>query len=263
MSKNFDLLQHLEKEQKASEAERVSFQLGTGAAPKTATSPIYSEPPNPCKHPSAALTALARDELVKFVQRSFLLPGSAAPHVAVLCGLEAQNASGWVATCASEVLAAQVQGSVCLVDANLRYPAVHEHFGVANHHGFTDALRGSGHLRQFTHRISRNLWLLTCGSGPADSDGLLTSEGLRSRFQELRSEFDYVLVEAAAAGIYADALVLGQLADGLVLVVEANVTRREVAQNVKDDFVGANVRMLGTVLNNRTFPIPKRLYSRL
>jgi Mrp family chromosome partitioning ATPase len=252
MSKNFDLLQLLENEQKAS-------------APKTARSPISFEPPNPCKHPSAALRGLARDELVKFVQRSFLLPDPAAPHVAVLCGLEARNASGWVATCASEVLAAQVQGSVsvCLVDANLRYPAVHEHFGVPNQTGFTDALRSSGHLRQFTHRISRNLWVLTCGSGPGDSDGLLTSEVLRSRFQELRSEFDYVLVEAPAAGIYTDALVLGQLADGLVLVVEAHVTRHEVAQKVKDDFVRANVRMLGTVLNNRTFPIPKRLYAML
>jgi succinoglycan biosynthesis transport protein ExoP len=262
MSKNFDLLQHLEKEQQAPETEPIRFR-SAGPAPNTSRRPIASEPPNPCKHPRATLTGLAHDELVKFVQRLFILPGSAAPHIAVLCGLEAQNASAWVAACASEVLAAQLQGSVCLVDANLRYPGIHEHFGVPNHHGFTDALRGSGDLQEFTRRISRNLWLLTCGSGPGDSDGLLTSERLRSRFQELRTEFDYVLVETAAAGIYTDALVLGQLADGLVLVVEAHVTRREVAQNVKDDFVRANVRMLGTVLNNRAFPIPERLYSML
>ena len=70
-------------------------------------------------------------------------------------------------------------------------------------------------------------------------------------------------MEAAAAGVYNDAMVLGQLADGVVLVIEANATRREATQNVKEDLVRANVRMLGTVLNNRTFPIPKALYSRL
>jgi Mrp family chromosome partitioning ATPase len=263
MSRNFELLQRAEEEWRQSKAERVIFESETGAATKNARRPPSSESMIKCKQPIAALPALAREELVKFIQRLFWSPGSKAPQVVVLSGLEPQNGSSWVATCASEVLAACVDGSVCLVDANLCCPSVHEHFGVTNHHGFTDAVLGSGPLRQFTNRLSRNLWLLTSGSVSADNNPLLTSDRLRSRFQELRAEFDYVLVESAAAALNTDAMVLGQLADGMVLVLEAHATRRDVAQNVKEDLVRANVRMLGTVLNNRTFPVPQTLYSRL
>jgi len=263
MSRNFELLQRVEEESRQSKAERVIFGSEASAATNDARRPRSSESMIDCKQPSATLPALAREELVKFIQRLLLSPGSKAPQVVVLSGLEPQNGSSWVATCASEVLAAHVDSSVCLVDANLRYPAVHQHFGIANHYGFTDAILGSGPLCGFTKRVSRNLWLLTCGSLGAEFNGLLIAERLRPRFQELRSEFDYVLVEAAAAGLYNDAMVLGQLADGMVLVIEAHATRREAAQNVKEDLVHANVQMLGTVLNNRTFPIPKALYSRL
>ena len=263
MSRNFELLQRAEEESRQSKAERVIFESKTNAATRNARRPPSSEAMIKCKQPSATLPGLAREELVKFIQRLFLSCGSKAPHVVVLSGLEPQNGSSWVATCASEVLAAQVDGSVCLVDANLRYPAVHEHFGIANHHGFTDAVLGSGPLCGFTKRLSRNLWLLTCGSLEADFNGLLISERVQSRFQELRSEFDYVLVEAAAPSLYNDAVMLGQLADGMVLVIEAHASRREVAHNLKADLAHANVRMLGAVLNNRTFPIPQAIYSKL
>jgi Mrp family chromosome partitioning ATPase len=53
------------------------------------------------------------------------------------------------------------------------------------------------------------------------------------------------------------------LADGVVLVLEANSTRRVTAKKAKQALEAANVRILGTVLNNRTFPIPEGLYRRL
>jgi Mrp family chromosome partitioning ATPase len=263
MSRNFELLQRIEEQRLASESEGDRFRADASAAPNTTATVASSEPPVVCKHPSGTLTGLAYEEVTKFVQRLFLLPGSTAPHIVVLCGLEPKNASSWVATCAGEILAAHVHGSVCVVDANLRRPVVHEHFAVDNHYGFTDALRGSGPLRQFTKRLSPNLWLLSCGSLAENTEGLLASGRLQARFQELRAEYDYVLIEAAAAGLYTDATALGQLADGMVLVLEAHATRRDIAQSVKDELVRANVRMLGTVLNNRTFPIPQLLYSRL
>src|SRR6266566_6824013 len=187
MSRNFELLQRAEEESQQSKAERVIFESETSVATKNARRPPSSESVIECKQPSATLPALAREELVKFIQRLFLSPGSKAPRVVVLSGLEPQNGSGWVATCASEVLAAHVNGPVCLVDANVRYPTVHEHFGVANHHGLTDAVLGSGPLCGFTKRLSRNLWLLTCGSLGADVNGLFVSERVRPLFQEFRS----------------------------------------------------------------------------
>ena len=62
---------------------------------------------------------------------------------------------------------------------------------------------------------------------------------------------------------YADGLILSRLVDGVVLVLEANGTRREAALRVTDSLRKSKIPVLGAVLNNRTFPIPATLYKRL
>ncbi len=64
----------------------------------------------------------------------------------------------------------------------------------------------------------------------ADSPNLLSSERMRSRSAELRREFDFVIVDAPPLSRYADAIALGKLSDGIVLVLEAESTRREAAR---------------------------------
>jgi len=51
--------------------------------------------------------------------------------------------------------------------------------------------------------------------------------------------------------------------DAAILVVEANETLRIAARKAKETLEAANVRLLGTVLHNRTFPIPEQLYQKL
>ena len=60
-----------------------------------------------------------------------------------------------------------------------------------------------------------------------------------------------------------DAVALGQLSDGLVLILEADSTRREAASVVADTLRSANVNILAAVLNKRSFPIPDAIYKRL
>src|SRR4029453_18701317 len=103
----------------------------------------------------------------------------------------------------------------------------------------------------------------TCGFHTLDPHSLLTSDRLRSRIVELRSEFDYVLVDVPPINHYADATLLGQLADGVVLILEANSTRGETTRKDKESLEAASLRLLGAVLNKRTFPIPEFLYRLL
>jgi Mrp family chromosome partitioning ATPase len=86
---------------------------------------------------------------------------------------------------------------------------------------------------------------------------------LRSRFAELRNEFDFVLVDTPAVDFYADAVLLGQLTDGIILVVDSNSTRRETALDVKKNFQAAQVPLLGAVLNKRMYPIPEAIYRKI
>ena len=77
---------------------------------------------------------------------------------------------------------------------------------------------------------------------------------------ELRKEFDFVLIDVPALSTYADGMAIGRLADGVVLILEANCTRRESASKVAESLRSAEIRILGAVLNKRTYPIPEPLY---
>jgi len=56
---------------------------------------------------------------------------------------------------------------------------------------------------------------------------------------------------------------LGRNAEGVVLVLRANASRRETARKAVHDLETAQVRVLGAVLNHRTFPVPERIYKKI
>jgi hypothetical protein len=80
---------------------------------------------------------------------------------------------------------------------------------------------------------------------------------------ELRNEFEYAVIQGPAAGISSEAALLGELADGIILVLGANSTRKAAARKIKNTLEGSRSRILGTVLRERTFPIPEQIYRRL
>ena len=86
---------------------------------------------------------------------------------------------------------------------------------------------------------------------------------MRLRLTELRAEFDFVLIDASAMSVANDVIALGSMSDGVVLVLKANASRRQVARQAIEDLQGGKAKVLGAVLNQRTFPIPDALYNKL
>jgi Mrp family chromosome partitioning ATPase len=96
-----------------------------------------------------------------------------------------------------------------------------------------------------------------------DNGALASVDELKERLAQLRGVFEYVLIDAPGTNVCEDARLLGQVADAAILVIEAHSTRRVTARKAKETLDAAGVRLLGTVLQNRSFPIPERLYKRL
>jgi protein-tyrosine kinase len=255
MSRNFELLQRIGREQ------------ALYTTPPEVEPEPFAEQPVVFTAPVASVLALAGSELEEFtklVQRLFIMPGNEAPRTVVFAGTERGNGCSWVCAHVAEVLASQVSGSVCLVDANLRRPGLHTQFSIENHNGLSDALLKPEPVRGFANNLGRpNLWMLSCGSNPESAQSLLSTERMRLRLSELRAEFDYVLLDVAALTDANDAMLLGGSADGVVLVLKANTSRRESARKAMQDLENAKVRVLGAVLNQRTFPIPQSIYNKL
>lgn len=89
---------------------------------------------------------------------------------------------------------------------------------------------------------------------------MLTLDRVKSQISELREKFTQVLVSAPPVSVSREAVLFGRFADGVVLVLKANSTRRATAVKVKEILEAANVRLLGAVLADRVFPIPDALY---
>lgn len=253
MSKNFELLQEAG--------------IWLGGARTLKTDGIAVEATSQAPAIATGLTAAEpaiREESLKLVQKLFLTPGQTAPKAVMFAAIDSKNGCSWLCAVIARLLAHSVSGSVCLVEGNFRTPSLPKVLGVDNHHGLVDALRQDGAMRAFAKPIGpNNLWLLSCGSLLEDSLNLLNGNRMRDRVSELRSEFDYLVMDAPPLNAYADGMVLGRLVDGVVLVLEANGTRREAALRVTESLRASKIPVLGAVLNNRTFPIPAALYKRL
>jgi len=275
MSRNFELLQNIGKEEEYFQPERLLTE--TAVAPPV-TQPDQQQDPLPSlfsTEPAAVVAPPAEPlqfamessqlaELAKLVQRLFLLPGGEYNRTVVFSSSDSGNGCSWICARVGELLASQITGSVCLVDANLQSPTLHEQFGVPNHHGLSDALRQSGSIRGYVSQLSRrNLALISCGSDANEAQSLLNSDRMRMRLSELRSEFEYVLVDCPAMSISNEAISLGAAADGVVLVLKANATRKDRARSAVRDLQAAKIKVLGAVLNQRTYPIPEKIYTKL
>ncbi len=247
MSNNFELLSQLEL------ADR----------PSPVSSDAPSQSPTDRKAGTNGRLPSSYSEAHSLVQRVFLSQPELAPHIVVFTSPQSGTGCSWVCARTSEALADRFPGAVCLVDANLRSPAMHRHFAIDNSRGLTQALVETNPICYYAQEIrGRKLSVLTAGSSDTQVN-LCNSDRLVQRLAELRRSFSFLLIDSAATNLYADVELLSSLADGAILVLEVGSTRRDAALQARDALVAAKFRVLGVALNKRTFPIPEFIYNRL
>jgi capsular exopolysaccharide synthesis family protein len=251
MSRHFELMEQMERERSSSVEPGV---VVPGYRPQT-------------RNATATGTLgprWASEEAFRLVQQIFFLQTQVAPRIVVFAGVD--HGSGCTQICAAvaETLAKNSRKPVCLVEGNFRSPGLTSLYGTSNQQGLSNSLLSSGPISSFTTptRLD-NLMLLSSGTVTSDSPALLTGGLLGERLQELRAECDYVIIDAPPLSRYSDAVLLGQQADGVVLILEADLTRRESATKATNDLRASNVPVLAAVLNKRTYPVPKAIYNRL
>jgi succinoglycan biosynthesis transport protein ExoP len=136
-----------------------------------------------------------------------------------------------------------------LLDADMRRPRIHHIFGLHPREGLTGALLAGSTDGRLQPTEVEGLSILPVGEKPPNPVELLGSQRMRELREELRKSFDAIVVDSPPALIGADAAVLAQMVDGVLLVVNAGETRRDMARQAVESLrqVGANV--IGVVLN--------------
>jgi polysaccharide biosynthesis transport protein len=254
MSKNFELMQEALREIERAAPDEKSDDILFPASPAESSSQASSQ----------EFDSIAQEECLRLVQRVFLAQPAKPGRAIVFAGIDPGTGCTRICVEAVRTLAANTSGSVCLVEADFRTPSLPNFFGVPNHRGLADALTKEGNIRSYTTQLHPpNLWLLSAGAVTTRSSALLNSECIKLRLQELKAEFDHVVIDAPALNLYADAVAMGRIVDGVVVVLQADSTRRESALKALESLRAANIEVLGAVLNRRSFPIPDFLYRRL
>jgi hypothetical protein len=209
------------------------------------------------------LASFAREEVLRLVQCLFLAAGnigSTGLRQVVFCGVDETDGSNLLCARIGRILSEQTQSQVCVVDANVRSPSSSSLLDLLP---FDDSPESEGGSTQGpARRVTNNLWLAS-GDSACKSGAGPTLDNVQTWISSLPAQFAHVVISAPPIGLYTDAALLGQTADGVVLVLEANSTRWQTARKAKKALEDANVRVLGTVLNNRTFPIPRKIYRLL
>jgi capsular exopolysaccharide synthesis family protein len=163
------------------------------------------------------------------------------------------NAEGKSVTAANLALtvAREYQRPTCLVDANLRSPRLHEMFGLDAADvgpGLVDVLAGRATLDQALVMIEpAGLTLLPAGSGAEHPVELLGTPTMRRTLDQLRAQFDRIVIDTPAALPMVDLGLIEPLADRILLVIRAGVTTKTSIQDLMTTIDAQ--RLLGVVLN--------------
>lgn len=145
---------------------------------------------------------------------------------------------------------AQAGGKVLLIDTDLRRPRIHRAFGLKNDLGLSNAVVGEKPLEAviFSTEVP-NLDVCPCGPIPPNPAELLHTRRFEEIIAECGRRYDRVIFDSPPTSAVTDPLVVGHLADGVILVVRAAHTSREAASFARRQLEDAKARLLGCIVN--------------
>jgi len=196
----------------------------------------------------------AHEQIRGLVRRVFFASGARPVRQVVICATDPHTAVGGICDHVGRALALETHADIAVVArdrASLEMSAAR------------DGCRENGEIKSWATQTSNNLWQVPEWAMRLRGEEAGTGRYWLSRLTELRRVFEYAVIQGPAAGVSSEAGLLGQLADGLILVLDAGSTRKATARKIKEALEGAQIRILGTVLSERTFPVPERIYRRL
>jgi capsular exopolysaccharide synthesis family protein len=153
--------------------------------------------------------------------------------------------------------ARQKHKKTLLVDCDLRRPTLHRLFNLPRENGIAEILTEGKKIKDVIKKTAEpNLDVVTAGKAVAQPTDVFDSAAISSLLEEMRFYYDLILVDCAPILPVSDPMLLASSMDGVILVVKAGATQREVAKRatllLKDD----KTRLLGVVLNNLSNVLP-------
>lgn len=185
-----------------------------------------------------------------------------APYVLAIVGHCRGEGVSTVTANLATMFSRQIGRRILLVDADSAAPAIHSFFCVHRAPGLTDIMV-DGQKCAIQRMANQRLDIVAAGTMNGKVPHSFESEAFRRFLNLTGGRYPLIVIDVPPLFEASHAARLAALCDGVILVVEADQSRREVVRQAKQELRRWNANILGVVLNKRRFYTPKWLYRRL
>jgi capsular exopolysaccharide synthesis family protein len=190
-------------------------------------------------------------EAYRMLRTSVLLSSAGNPPKIILF-TSGQPGEGKTTTAINTAISlSQLGSSVLLIDADLRRPTVHRVFKMGQSQGLSTFLSRQVEIDSLIHRLwVPNLSVLPCGPIPPNPAELISSERMKGLLKTLSDKYDHILIDSPPLTNVTDPVILSTMVDGVILVVQAGRSTRDVVRRARQELTSVGAKIFGVVLNN-------------
>jgi capsular exopolysaccharide synthesis family protein len=144
-----------------------------------------------------------------------------------------------------------------LLDADLRRPTVHRYFGQNRDNGLSDILTGDTVSKNVIRKTAlEKLDIICAGRAVSNPSELFDSRAIGNLVTEMKFYYDLIVIDSPPVIPVSDPMLLAQEVDGVVLVVKAGQTQRDVVKRAAEILRSQSRKLVGIVLNNMDGQLP-------
>jgi succinoglycan biosynthesis transport protein ExoP len=201
-------------------------------------------------------------ESYRALRTSLLLTFAGGPPKVILVTSALPEEGKTTTSVNSAIVLAQKGTRVLLIDADLRRPSIHKTLGMGPTTGLSNVLTGTATLQQaiVPSTILPDLFVLPAGTPPPNPAELLASAKMKNVLEELRKQYDHVVIDSPPTLSVTDAVVMSTGADAVVLVIRSGHTTKPALRRARDLLLQVNARVCGVLVNAVDLSSPDYYY---
>ncbi len=190
-------------------------------------------------------------ESFRNLRSSLFLKFRSEPHkVLMVTSSQPQDGKSFVSSNLAASIAS-VGHKTVLIDCDLRRPTLHEKLKIVNSVGLSNYMVKNVTSKEILRKTDvDNLWFIPAGPVLPNSSELIEAGVLDSLIEELKQQFDYVIIDSTPAGLVADATLMVKYASFILLVCRNDYTRKDVFADVLNLFQTNSITNYDIVFND-------------
>ncbi len=201
-------------------------------------------------------------ESYRALRTSLLLTFAGGPPKVILITSALPEEGKTTTSINSAIVLAQKGTRVLLIDADLRRPSIHKALGMAPKFGLSNVLTGSSTLQDaiVPSTVLPDLFILPAGTPPPNPAELLASNNMKAVLDQLRKQYDHIVIDTPPTLSVTDAVVMSTSADAVVLVIRSGHTTKPALRHARDILLQVNARVCGVLVNAVDLSSPEYYY---